>query len=61
MFEFGAPNIYSRTFFSDFWDLLTADGFRLDRILPGGRLLRIDSYSEELEHFRGVSNYLARR
>jgi FkbM family methyltransferase len=61
MFEFGAPNIYSRTFFRDFWDLLTTAGFRLDRILPGGRLLRIDCYSEELEHFRGVSNYLARR
>lgn len=61
MFEFGAPNIYSRTFFRDVWDLLTTAGFRLDRILPGGRLLRIDAYSEELEHFRGVSNYLARR
>jgi FkbM family methyltransferase len=58
-FEFGSANVYSRTFFRDLWDLLTAAGFRLWRILPGGRLLPIDGYVEELEHFRGVSNYAA--
>lgn len=58
-FEFGSANIYSRTFFRDFWELLTPLGFRLFRILPGGGLLPISAYSEELEHFRGVSNYLA--
>ena len=60
-FEFGSANIYSRTFFRDFWDLLTPFGFRFARVLPGGRLLHIKHYSEEHEHFRGVSNYLTRR
>lgn len=58
-FEFGSANIYSRTFFRDFWELLTPLGFRISRIVPGGGLLPIDCYSEEHEHFRGVSNYLA--
>lgn len=60
-FEFGSANIYSRTFFRDFWDLLTPLGFHLFRIAPGGRLMPVVRYSEELEHFRGVSNYLATR
>lgn len=60
-FEFGSANIYSRTFFRDFWELLSPLGFRIARIVPGGGLLPIDHYSEEHEHFRGVSNYLARR
>jgi FkbM family methyltransferase len=60
-FEFGSANIYSRTFFRDFWDLLAPLGFRFARVLPGGRLLRIENYSEEHEHFRGVSNYLTQR
>ncbi len=60
-FEFGSANIYSRSFFRDFWDLLAPLGFRFSRVLPGGRLLRIDAYSEEHEHFRGVSNYLTQR
>jgi FkbM family methyltransferase len=60
-FEFGSANIYSRTFFRDFWDLLSPLGFRFARVLPGGRLLSIEDYSEEHEHFRGVSNYLTRR
>lgn len=60
-FEFGSANIYSRTFFRDFWDLLVPLGFQFARVVPGGRLLPIYGYSEEHEHFRGVSNYLARR
>ena len=60
-FEFGSANIFSRTFFRDFWELLTPLGFEVARVLPGGRLLPIERYSEEHEHFRGVSNYLARR
>jgi FkbM family methyltransferase len=58
-FEFGEPSLYSRAFFRDFWDLLHPAGFALARVLPGGRLRRVGAYSEELEHFRGVSNYLA--
>lgn len=59
--EFGSSNINSRTFFRDFWDFLTGYGFELFRVLPGGRTLRIEEYYEDLEHFRGVSNYVARR
>jgi FkbM family methyltransferase len=60
-FEFGSANIYSRTFFRDFWELLSPLGFHFARVRPGGRLLSIEEYSEEHEHFRGVSNYLTRR
>jgi FkbM family methyltransferase len=58
-FAFGAGNINSRTFFHDFWDLLTAYDYRIKRICPGGDLLDITAYYEDLEYFRGVSNYLA--
>lgn len=58
-FEFGSGNLNSRTFFHDFWDELRPLGFRLHRICPGGLLLPVDDYYEDLEYFRGVSNYLA--
>jgi FkbM family methyltransferase len=58
-FEFGSANIYSRTFFRDFWEMLTPLRYQVSRVLPGGRLLPVSAYSEELEHFRGVSNYIA--
>ncbi|MER6059616.1 FkbM family methyltransferase [Streptomyces sp. NPDC001792] len=58
-FEFGSANVYSRIFFRDFWDLLDPLGYRLWRICPGGTLLALTEYVEELEHFRGVSNYIA--
>ncbi|MCM0593364.1 MAG: FkbM family methyltransferase [Gloeotrichia echinulata DEX184] len=59
-FEFGSGNINSRTFFIDFWELLKEKGFQLYRITPGGKLLEIQDYYEDLEYFRGVSNYIAR-
>lgn len=58
-FEFGSGNINSRTFFRDYWDLLTGHGYEIYRVLPRGRILRIFRYDEDLEYFRGVSNYLA--
>lgn len=58
-FEFGSGNINSRTFFRDYWDLLTQHGYEIHRVLPRGRLLRISRYDEDLEYFRGVSNYVA--
>lgn len=58
-FEFGSGNINSRTFFHDFWDLLTPLGFKIFRILPSGRLMLIANYYEDCEYFRGVSNYIA--
>jgi FkbM family methyltransferase len=58
-FEFGSAGVYSRVFFRDIWDFLTAHDYKIYRILPGGSLVQIDSYYEDLEHFRGVSNYVA--
>ena len=58
-FEFGAGNLNSRTYFYDFWELLTGYGYQIERITPAGRLLPITRYYEDLEYFRGVSNYIA--
>ena len=60
MFEFGSANVNSRTFFRDFWDLLTGFGYRIERIIPGGGTLAVRRYAEDLEYFRGATNYLAR-
>ena len=60
MFEFGSANVNSRTFFRDFWNFLTAHGFELSRIVPGGRCQPVPRYSETLEYFRGATNYVAR-
>lgn len=60
-FEFGSGNINSNTMFRDHWDLLRGHGYRLYRVLIGGRLLPITAYDETLEHYRGVSNYIAVR
>ena len=58
-FEFGSGNLNSRTFFRDFWDLLSSSGFVIYRILPGGRLFQVGKYYEDIEYFRGVTNYVA--
>ena len=58
-FEFGTANVNSRTFFRDFWQILTSAGFKMWRITPGGRLLPVDDYYEDYEYFRSVSNYVA--
>jgi FkbM family methyltransferase len=58
-FEFGESNLNSRTFFRDFWNLLTGFGFAIFRIVPGKWLLPIRRYSRELEDFTGVGNYVA--
>ena len=60
MFEFGSANVNSRTFFRDFWDLLTGFGYRIERIIPGGGTLAVRRYAEDLEYFRGATNYVAR-
>jgi FkbM family methyltransferase len=58
-FEFGSGNVNSRTFFRDYWHLLTKHSYEIYRMLPRGRTLRILRYDEDLEYFRGVSNYIA--
>jgi FkbM family methyltransferase len=61
-FEFGSANVNSRTFFRDFWSLLSEHyGYSIQRMLPGGRLLKVSGYYEDLEYFRGATNYLALR
>jgi FkbM family methyltransferase len=59
-FEFGASNINSKTFFHDFWDLFKDLNFDISRVTPSGRLVKIDSYYEDLEYFRGATNYIAK-
>jgi len=58
-FEFGGCNIDTRTFFQDFWYLLTEAGFAIYRISVAGPI-RIPRYSEGEECFR-TTNYLAIR
>lgn len=55
-FEFGPFHVYSKTFFKDFWDLLSP-GYVIFRIVSDG-LYEIKIYSENLEIFR-TSNFLA--
>jgi FkbM family methyltransferase len=55
-FEFGSFHVYSRTFFKDFWDLLSPL-YTIYRIIGNG-LYQIKSYSENLEVFR-TANFLA--
>jgi len=57
-FEFGPANIYSRTFFYDFWTLLS-DAFDMFRIVPNG-MTPIAYYGEHREIFL-TTNYLALR
>ncbi len=55
-FEFGGCNIDTRTFFKDFWALLSPN-FKIFRISPNGPQL-ISKYSESHESFM-TSNFLA--
>lgn len=57
-FEFGSGNINSRTCFRDFWELLNPS-YRIFIITPSGDLVGIDDYYEDLEFYRGVSNFVA--
>lgn len=56
-FEFGGCNIDTRTFFQDFWYLLTKHDFSFYRISPRG-IVKQDKYDENLETFT-TTNYLA--
>jgi FkbM family methyltransferase len=58
-FEFGSANINSRSCFLDFWNALTPNGYAIFRIMPGGGLWPIPAYTEDLEYYRGATNYIA--
>jgi FkbM family methyltransferase len=55
-FEFGPANIYSRTYFYDFW-LLLSERYDIYRIIPKG-IVPIRYYGEHYEIFL-TTNYLA--
>jgi FkbM family methyltransferase len=57
-FEFGGTSLDSRSYFKDFFQLLSPK-YRIHRILPHG-LRELPSYSEKLEIFQSA-NYLAIR
>lgn len=58
-FEFGGSNIDTRTFFRDFWLLLSGHGFTIWRIVPGRAPVRIERYHERLECF-ATTNFIAK-
>ena len=58
-FEFGCANVNSRTFFREFWELLTEANFLIYRITPRGKDVLIGDYYEDTEYFRGATNYVA--
>ncbi len=58
-FEFGCGNLNSRTFFLDFWELL-APNYSIFIITPSGKLEPIAEYYEDLEYFRGTTNFVAK-
>lgn len=57
--EFGMSDLNSRTFFKDLWDLLRGDGYLLYRLTPGGALLPVAHYTEELELFSRWTTWFA--
>lgn len=59
-FEFGDGQLSSRTFFADYWAICRDFGFDVFRITPGGHLIPVTGYYEDLEYFVGATNYLCR-
>ena len=60
-FEFGSSNLNSRTFFRDFWELLTAANSFFFRITPGGEEIPLAHCSEEHESLQHTTNFVAER
>lgn len=58
-FEYGEPDLHSRVWFRDLWDLLTESGFEIHRLTPRG-LHRIHRYEPALEVPR-CTNFIAIR
>lgn len=56
-FEFGGCNIDTRTFWKDFWDILSTNGFKIYRITPFGNV-EIKNYRYTDEYFV-TTNFLA--
>ena len=58
-FEFGCGNLNSRTFFRDFWELLTAANYALYRVTPSGTDIPLHDYYEDHEYFQASTNFVA--
>jgi FkbM family methyltransferase len=59
-FEFGGANIDTRTYFRDFWLLLTKYNYKISRIIPGSASVPISNYHERIECFT-TTNYIAEK
>ena len=58
-FEFGGCNIDTRTYWQDFWYLLSDAGYRLYRLAPR-RLIQVSRYHERDESFL-TTNFFAQK
>jgi FkbM family methyltransferase len=58
-FEFGSANLNSRTCFRDFWELLSLN-YSIFIVTPSGKLEAIPAYYEDLEYYRGATNFVAK-
>ena len=58
-FEFGSANLNSRTCFRDFWNLL-GPNYSIFIMTPSGKLEAIPAYYEDLEYYRGATNFVAK-
>lgn len=56
-FEFNEINIFSRTFFKDFWDLLP--NYNFYRLMPGGKLFHIKKYNPATCEIFAFQNIIA--
>lgn len=59
-FEFGGCNIDTRTYFQDFFYLLTESGFNIMRLTPKG-LVAVPAYREQDESFETTNYFAVRR
>jgi FkbM family methyltransferase len=57
--EFNSCNLDSRTFFKDFWDLLSKS-YDIYRVWPGNQVQEITKYSPELEDFVAHRDFWAK-
>jgi FkbM family methyltransferase len=60
-FEFGISDVNARVFFRDYFDLLSKYRYSIFRLTPGGRLIRVEEYTEDLEVFARTTTYFARK
>jgi FkbM family methyltransferase len=58
-FEFGSANLNSRSYFLDFWNLLSPN-YSIFIVTPSGKVEAIPAYYEDLEYYRGTTNFVAR-